>query len=357
MRASRSTYRLKRFVTADDPEFAAALLLYVRNTSPEMRTDTNEISYWLEEFAKQFGNPFYTFGFFRDRELVGYAEAAYFAAEGLIALDYIVIDQAHRRNNVFYEFLDHLRRFLEETHPEYRYGVAEVCYGPGQVYATQASALVTRLLKLQGFRVIRAPYYQPRLTVEDAESEMPGDLLIYGSAPIESLRTETYLSIVRTLYYRYYLPWKSIKPKEYQQYEKYIDALYHRIEGKLKRTKTIVVNGHQAVLAPPDKEPTPKIHGTVLFAFQSLALILLAAASMLALKAAFNLSNTSFFLIYTFALLSFFATAGIVSKEARKIFAQLLSFLKFLSRRKRGDLKPSTTVVGDIELPDRDEPL
>ena len=205
MTSIRSSYRLKRFLNSRDPDFAAALLIYVRNTPASIRTDTNEITYWLDEFSAQFGDDFYVFGFFRGRELVGYAEAAYLKDARLIALDYLAIEEAHRGNNVcLTEFLDQLKRYLENDHPEYRYAVAEITYGPNQQYPSQDSSMRTRLFKQQGFKVIRAPYYQPRMMLDDAESEMKADLIIYSTANLESIQTDTYLSIVQTIYYKYY---------------------------------------------------------------------------------------------------------------------------------------------------------
>src|SRR5262249_34122452 len=153
--------------------------------------------------------PFYVFGFYRNRQLVGYAEAAYFREERLIALDYIVIDEAHRRNNVFYEFVDHLRRYLQDAHPEYRYAYAEVGYGPAQEHPTAVSSLLTTLLKMQGFRVAQAAYFQPRLNFDYSESEMRADLLLYSAQHVDSMSVDTFLSIVHTIYYKYYLRWKT----------------------------------------------------------------------------------------------------------------------------------------------------
>ena len=84
--SSGSSYRLKRFQSSRDPEFAAALMVYVRNTQPQIRTETNEITYWLDHFAARFGNDFYVFGFYLDEEVVGFAEAAYFREEQLNSL-------------------------------------------------------------------------------------------------------------------------------------------------------------------------------------------------------------------------------------------------------------------------------
>lgn len=354
MTSFRSSYRLKRFVNSRDPDFAAALIIYVRNTPANIRTDTNEITYWLDEFSSKFGDDFYVFGFYRGRELVGYAEAAYLREERLIAFDYLTIDEAHRGNNVFYEFVDHLKRFLENDHPEYRYAVAEITYGPNQQYPSQESRLRTRLFKLQGFKVIRAPYYQPRMSLDDPESEMKADLLIYSTSHLERLRTETYLSIVHTIYYKYYLRWDSMVPDRTDTYKRHLDELYSRIKSSVKRKQMIPVNGHKVVLPTPSRRPVMTIHRIVSFALQALTVIILLTAAMLGLKAAFNLSNTSFAAIYVLAISSFMAVAGIVSKEARMLFAEFASLAKFVFRRKVDGSRPNELEKGSSAPPDPD---
>ena len=354
MTSVRSSYRLKRFRNSRDPDFAAALLIYVRNTPASIRTDTNEITYWLDEFTAKFGDDFYVFGFYRGRELVGYAEAAYLKDEHLIALDYLTIDEAHRRNNVFYEFVDHLKRYLENDHPEYRYAVAEITYGPNQQYPSPESSLRTRLFKLQGFKVIRAPYYQPRMMLDDPESEMKADLLIYSTENLENLQTDSYLSIVHTIYYKYYLRWDSVVPDPTDAYKTHLDELYSRIKASIGRKRMIPVNGHKTILATSSKKPVMTLHRVVSFALQALIVIILLTTAMLGLKAVFHLSNSSFVTIYVLAISSFMAVAGIVSKEARMLFAEFVSLAKFVFRRKVGGSTPSDLTKGNSEPPDRD---
>lgn len=354
MTSIRSSYRLKRFLNSRDPDFAAALLIYVRNTPASIRTDTNEITYWLDEFSAKFGDDFYVFGFYRGRELVGYAEAAYLKDERLIALDYLAIEEAHRGNNVFYEFVDQLKRYLENDHPEYRYAVAEITYGPNQQYPSPESSMRTRLFKQQGFKVIRAPYYQPRMMLDDAESEMKADLLIYSTANLESLQTDTYLSIVHTIYYKYYLRWDSVVPDTTAAYKTHLDELYSRIKAGVGRKRMIPVNGHKAILATSSRKPVMTLHRVVSFALQALIVIILLTAAMLGLKAAFHLSNSSFAAIYVLAISSFMAVAGIVSKEARVLFAEFVSLAKFVFRRKVGGSRPNELEKADAESPDPD---
>lgn len=339
--AARISYRLKRFLSSSEPDFAAALLLYTRNTSASIRTNTNEITYWLDNFSATFGDDFYVFGFYRNNQIVGYAEAAYFQEEALFALDYIVIEESQRRNNIFYEFVDQLKNYMETEHPEYRYAIAEVPYGPGLEHPSSESSLISRLLKMQGFRLIRASYYQPRLMIDDAESEMNADLLIYSTTKLDKIRSDTFLNIVHTIYYKYYFRWKTTTPDTLTAYHNHLDSLYSKVKAKIGKKQTVIINGHQIILATPNKKPIITVHKITSFTLQSLSVIILLTAAMLGLKVAFNLSSTSFFAVYILAIASFMAVAGIVSKQAREIFTEFAELAKFFSHKKLNDSKPT----------------
>ena len=338
---SSVSYRLKRFETSRDPDFPAALLLYVRNTPSNVRADTNEITYWIDNFVKAFKDDFYVFGFYRNKFLVGYAQAAYFRQERLFALDYIAIDEKQRGNGVFHEFVDQLREYMENAHPEYRYGLAEVTYNePRQKAQSTESHLLVRLFKLQGFRIIRAPYYQPRVMLDDPESEVEGDLLIYSKIDLETLKKETYLGIVNTIYFKHYLRWKNIFPDTQAQYEKYLNDLYRKIETSIGKKSIIMVNGHKSILKPPGKRPVVTLHRFIWFAFQGLLIIILLAAAMFGLKSLFGLSDYTFIIFYIMAIASFMGVVGIVSKEAREMFSEILELTKFLLSKRENDLTP-----------------
>jgi len=360
MTITSSSYRLKRFVSSHDPGFAEALLLYVRNTPPTERTDSNEIVFWLDESIKVHDWRFYVFGFYKDERLVGFAEVGYFTEEQLVVFDYLVLDESMRRNNVFYEFVDHLKRYFEATHPEYRYAVAEVCYGPNEEHPSPHARLVTRLLKLQGFRVVHAPYFQPRLLINDPESEMRANLLIYSGRGIETLRTETYLAIVRAIYFKYYLPWNSGVTDTVEPYEKHLREVYTKIEAALDGKRTILVNGHKLVLDAPEKRAQMRLNRVIAFTIQALVAIILLTAAMLCLRYVFGLSDTSFALIYVLAVCTFIALAGIVSKPARQILSDVFEFVRSIWPGKNQPARnKSAPVVGrkkNPRIPDKTEP-
>lgn len=329
----KSTYHLKRFHNSWDPDFAAAMLLYARNTAAAVRTDTNEIAYWTDHFEKRFGDPFYVFGFYRNRDLVGYAEAAYLRGTRIFALDYVVLDASHRRNNVFYEFIAHLQEFLERQHPEYQYAVVEVGFGPGLKHPSRESSLLVRLLKLQGFHIVHAPYVQPRLRSNDAESEMIGHLMVYMPGEVEALHTDTYLRIVKALYYDYYLRWKTVVPAGQSAYAQHLDRLYETVRAGVRGRRTILVNGHRTLLAGSTPRQAMTVHKIVLFVGQAASVVLLLTVALLGIRAAFGLSNATFAAIYGLAIVSFLGLAGIVSRDARSIFTELLHMAERLLRR------------------------
>jgi hypothetical protein len=341
MSSSTSSYRLKRFLTSKDPDFASALLIYVRYTPPSIRSDSREITYWLDHYTTSFGGSLYVFGFYRNKQLVAYAQATYFPKAYLYFIDYVTIDEKHRGNNVFFELVEHMKQYLENAHPEYRYGVTEVMNEPGQDRPSAAKKSLIRLLKFSGFRVIHAPYFQPRLMLNDSESELSGSLLIYSPAPLDSIHNETYLAILRTIYYEHYLRWMSVEPGTKGAYKKHLDALYRKVEANILNKPTLVVNGYREVLPSLEKPPVMTQHRILSFSFQALSGIILLTGTMLSLKWLFNLSNTSFAAIYGLAITSFVAVAGIVSNEARVMFGEFAKLAKYFFGRRGSDWKPT----------------
>src|SRR5437764_6281427 len=113
-------YRLVRYRSTKEHGFTDVLDIYVRNIAPSVRTNTNEIAFWLEHFRDRGKDEFFVFGFYLNEIPIGYAEVAYFDGTQLFMIDYLVIDKAYRGNNTFFEFVDQLKSFLEKEKPGYR---------------------------------------------------------------------------------------------------------------------------------------------------------------------------------------------------------------------------------------------
>jgi len=252
-----AVYSLRRLTRSDGAPFAAALDVYLDTIPPRIRTDTNEIAFWTDEYCRRFEDQLYIFAFYAADRVIGYAELAYFRDERVLVIDYLAISPSHRRNNVFFEFAEHIRRYLRAESLDIHYAVAEVAYDDDANPGPHAASLV-RLLKLEGFRVAKAPYYQPRLSKENLESELPALLLISGGdESVRRLKTATYMQIVRTIYVKHYLRWTSMYgPATLAQNQAYINELLRRIEAALGHRTTIDLNGYAEVLAGSSTEVT-----------------------------------------------------------------------------------------------------
>lgn len=351
----KSSYELRRFTTSTDADLEAALRLYVKNTPSNIRTDKAEIIYWLERFSKEFQDEFYVFGFFHNRKLIGYAEAAYFRLEHIFALDYLVVDEPFRRAGAFNEFVDSLRIYLEDAHPDYKYGFAEVAQSTDNGGPSSENPLV-RLLTMQGFRAINAPYYQPRLTHDDIESEIRAHLLIYTTSPLQRIHAETYLKVVHTIYYKYYLRWNTMEPATIDEYQKHLDWLFTTIKSKIGKRKTIAIeNDHPSRQLSPAHKPMFPVNKLVWFVAQAALVIAVLTAILLGLRSAFNISEVFLFTAFILAVLTFFAVAGIKDKNARSLFGELVALVKYYLDRQTGGPRQIDSKKKDALPPPRDE--
>jgi len=255
-RVRHSSYSLKRIARPSDPHFAQAIAIYVQTVSPTLQTDTNEISFWLSEYAKRFSDEFLVFSFSVRENVVGYAQMVYFRTEKLMTIDYLVITPAYRQNNVFFEFVQQIRDYVREQNWPVRWATAEVTL-THQPRPDADAALLIRLLKMERFKVVRAPYYQPLLDLTNIESECPAVLLLAGDPRLQRIKKDTYLSIVNTLYHQHYIRWYSIyPPRQSSERLRRTMALESRIEREIRQAKWIGLNGNALTLQSLGSEET-----------------------------------------------------------------------------------------------------
>jgi hypothetical protein len=328
-------YRLHRYSRSTDPGFADALAVYVDSVPPSVRTNSNEITYWLDHYKQTYGDELLLFGLETLGNIVGYAELAYFREEQLLVVDYLAIDPRHRRNNVFYEFVDQILQHIRAEHLEFRFAVAEVAHYSQEAEPAGEGALLIRLLKLQGFKVARAPYYQPRIGLRRDESEMRATLLVYTDDPTQSLARETYLSIVRTLYFKHYLRWTSIHEGEFAAYTNYIETLFAKVDSALSKKGRIMLNGHKQILSRDKPDPVRQHVRMLSFVSLGLALVFVSLVLILFLRERFSLSVYSIIVLLLLSLLVFFSLLSVLSPSAKRVFNQLLRLFSRTARKAR----------------------
>jgi hypothetical protein len=241
----KGTYELKQFKTSNSKELSKALKLYSENVEAAARTDTREILYWIDNFSKESDDSLFVLGFYMDDILIGYAQLAYFLVEKLIVVDYLVIEEHYRGLNTFYELIHRIKLFLLAKNIEINYVVGEVgCFFENQAPPESSQTLI-RLLKMAKLGVVKTKHYVPRLGLKNYESEMIAVLMIYTSEGLKQLKTETYFSIIETIYYKYYQRW--YKAFQNEQEKRDYTAMLERLFGEIRRfagnKEVIEING------------------------------------------------------------------------------------------------------------------
>jgi hypothetical protein len=326
----KSTYELVNFRSSKDPEFLKALKLYSENIEPSYRTDSKEIMYWIENYRKKFKDSFYALGFYYNDIMIGFSELAYFVDEKFIIVDYIVIDKNFRRNNTFFEFIHQIKEFLSKENLVFNYIVCEVgCYFEN-VEPPEASKLIIRLLKQNGFGVVKCRYYAPRLGLTNYESEVIAILMIYGNETIKQIKKETLLLIINSIYYKYYFRWYKVfmNEKEIITYKSMLDSLMLKIEKGLNHKEIIDINGLNNLfpVIPGDFKPNNFKKSVKLLSFLLISIFCIAGvgSATLFVQKYYGINVESQVSIFSFSLVFILLISSLIFEKRMNFFSNLL---------------------------------
>src|SRR6478672_4283157 len=299
MEETRAVYKLRRFTSSTDRDFARALKVYSRFIPPSLKTNTNEIAYWLDNYAKHYEDRLLLYGFYVNQRLVGYSELAWFKEERILIVDYIVIDEQYRKNNVFFEFAEHLRHSIQSEDIDVDYLIAEVASMGELGQAFEYSRALIRLLKFLGLGLVKAPYFQPQLGFSNFESKIRASLMVstFGLASLPAIGRETYRLFVQTIYYKHYLRWYSMYEGRASEYKTQLDDLYGQIEEELGEKKKIEINGYKDILQGPNSTTEGPKSAHFKLGYLSMLIVLATTGGLLALKHFLDISTISLIFI------------------------------------------------------------
>lgn len=235
-----TSFKIKRFESSKDKDFVKALKIYNDTIPVETKTDTNEIAFFLD-LKEQHKREMFFFGLYYNEEVVGFAECAYLIETKTIVLDYFTLRVDLNINGVFYPFFSLLQEYYSENLIDYDYIVSEVSMRTLEENVDQESYFNKILLYAEDFRLIDAPYPQPRLGINNFESNFELRLMIKSIKRIYRLKTDTFLSIVYDIYYHHYLDWyKAFMPnEEADDYLKHIEEQMEVVQKSIKGQSTL----------------------------------------------------------------------------------------------------------------------
>jgi hypothetical protein len=282
------TYKIQHIQDDQNKDLSYLLKLYLENIDPCIKTNPNEIIYWLNNFDKRKDREsFWILALYMNKRPIGFCQMVYFSNYKIVFIDYCVIDPEYR-GRAFSEYTYLIRDFFVEKAIDINYFVTEVAFYNNNNVPSQSALKLIRLLKMSGLRVIKAPYIQPELGLENHESEMNATLMIFinGKGNDQNfLKKETYLDIVHTIFYNHYITWYDAFMTECEMsiYKKKINNIYELIKKETNKKASIILNGEPYIFEPSNTPPPNKSNKKTIAIFATSLLILYTIISGLGL--------------------------------------------------------------------------
>ena len=277
MTTVQQVYILRSFRTTKDRDFIKALQIYDSQTHPQVKTDSREIVYWLDNNNKRTDERFYVCGLYLGIALVGYAQFIYLTAHRLIHFDYFIIEPGQRTAGAFYTFADQMRIFFDRERFEWDFVTAEVAELDAIKGVSHYAEKLVRLFRQVGFSEVLVDYDQPLLGIDHPDTALPARFLVLPRVSMPTISTARYLELIAAVYRKHYGVWYSIYPESAAQYEVMLEKLLVKAATRVKDKKELRLRGPERDFIDQNAEEASPFRGAP-FYFLKIVLSVIATA-------------------------------------------------------------------------------
>lgn len=228
-------FAIKRVVKTTDDEYIKALRIYNDTTPHEIKTPTNEITYWLEKQNSSTPFEVYAFILYLNDEVIGLSITTYIKRTKVVIDEYLAVYNHYRIQTIFLSYESLIQNFYKENGIEISYYLTEISHkGSGQEMDRE-SKISLKLMCVEEYGKIEALYYALPLGLTNHESNFVAYLYIKGVEPIQSITVKTYRDVVESIYYDYWYSWyiPVLTSSELSLYKNIIDEQFRMITTSL----------------------------------------------------------------------------------------------------------------------------
>ncbi len=232
-------FSIRRVNKATDEEYIAALRIYNETIPYEIRTESNEITYWLSVNDNKNNNfELYIFILYLDDQMIGLSMTTYIKTIKVVIDEYLAVLEEYRINTIFLIYLSLIQSYYAENNIGYSYYITEISNKNNGKNINRESQISLKVLCLEEFGKINAPYYALPLGLDNHESNFEAYLYLKTNDTIHSISKETYLQIVHAIYYDYSYVWydKFLPRDELFEYKQEVDRNYNLILQKINES-------------------------------------------------------------------------------------------------------------------------
>ena len=183
------------------------------------------------------------FALYYSEELAGFAMMSYIRAQRIAILEYVALETQYRVNTVFFTYINLLESYLHINQYDVAFILNEVSNRRNGSDIDKESQIFSKLLCIEGFGKIEAPYVTPPLGTNNFESSFDAFLFAKSSGDVHALERQTYLEIVRSIYFDYFLVWYEhvLPASQLNEYNGILQKSFEAISRKLPTNATVPV--------------------------------------------------------------------------------------------------------------------
>lgn len=332
---NKLVYTLHLFNSSCDKDFLAALDIYQNNIIRQEKTPMNEICWVVENSSRFKKSSPYIFGIKLNNEVIGYAETAYIPSAKSITIDYLILDDKYNTHSAFYTFLLLIIEYYNSHRFDYDYIITEKLTYNDTQFVDEMSEW-----QLEGFKVVNQMYIQPKLEVDNYDSEHEAILMLYQrNTDSPCIGKETYKKIVAALYFDYYYEWDSFF---FKSEDESVDN-YNRLKQNLQKIEEalnieeIKLNGYpfkkisnESKIIPKDTSSSKKAWKALLFVA---TLCIVALGVILAIKK-MNIELAIVGIIFILITFLWLSVMALSDEKAFKIIEKIPLLSKFFGQSK-----------------------
>ena len=157
-------YRIKQIKNVKDKDLTEALDIYIHSIDEGSETSTMQIRDYIQNKYDDIRKMFFYILYANDK-VVGFAEYGYLPKSGVLLIDYICTKP--RNHTYFFNFyqmiFEDINGILTKSNNYIKYIITELSLKRDNEnkYIDVDSNYFRQLLSMEGFRILRTPYYQP----------------------------------------------------------------------------------------------------------------------------------------------------------------------------------------------------
>lgn len=228
-------FSIKRVVKTSDEDYIKALNIYNETTPFQIKTSTNEITYWINK--QKVSTPFEVNAFilYLNGDVIGLSMTTYIKKTKVVVDEYLAVYDQYRIQTIFLVYESLIENYYKESGIEISFYITEINYKDSGKEMDRESKISLKMLCVEEYGKVEALYYTLPLGLENHESNFIAYIYIKGVEPVQSLSPRTYQDIISSIYYDYWYTWYSsfLVDSELGIYKKIIDKNYDLIKQSL----------------------------------------------------------------------------------------------------------------------------